>query len=308
MPETGSRNEIRQPHFAPDQCPVCETPGAPERFRRDGGGTYYQCGECGLVFIANNTPENPYPVNALSQKQWSSGFLGDFRSNKLWNYSISHVAWITSYLEHFSLPRPPRALSIGCAYAHDLRELSRRGWEVLGVDHDAGFAKRARNQHGIEVRSDFFERADVSGEWDLVILASVLPYMYDLNAVMERVRKLVRPGGFMFITVRNIDWHDVTEILAYPMNVHARQYFPADSLKGLAHRYDFSPVALDCFNFRQPLAARLAGKLSPGSAKNLATKAANLQYLAWNAMGRDSFTPVPACRGKQVRFLARRNG
>ncbi len=294
--------------LAPDQCPICAAGKAPVRYRRAGGETYHQCGDCGLVFIANGSPENPYPVNALSSEARRGGFCSDFRSNKLWNYAKGHVEWILGYLGHFPLPDRPSALSVGCAYGHDLAELARRGWDVLGVDHDESFAERARNQHGIEIRTGFFERLELKGQWDLVLLASVLPYLSDIDAVMSRVRSLTRPGGFVFITVRNVDWNDLDEILGYPMNVHARQYFPASALRRLCSAYGFNPVALDAFTLRLPLAARLAGKLPKGRLKAWAEAAGNAQFLAWNALGRDCFVPSTVRTGAQVRFLARRQG
>ncbi|WP_285906082.1 methyltransferase domain-containing protein [Pseudodesulfovibrio pelocollis] len=291
-----------------DCCPVCRTAGAPVYHERSTGEVFHRCRECGLLFIDNSTPDNPYPVEALSVESQETGFASDYRSNKLWNYARSHVRWIISYLERLGVPASPRALSVGCAFGHDLRELGDLGWQVLGVDHDKGFAVRAKNQHGVEVRTGFFESVEVHGQWDLVVLASVLPYLSGLDKVMRKVKSLVKPGGYMFITVREIDWCEPAQVLEYSMNRHARQYFPSSSLERLCKEYGFDPVVLDRFAMRLPWSTRLANanKL-PILAKPLQA-IANVHFRIWNALGGDAFRPAQANRAQQLRLLARRTG
>ncbi|QLA20630.1 class I SAM-dependent methyltransferase [Desulfolutivibrio sulfoxidireducens] len=288
-----------------DTCPLCGARDVPLCFERESGERYHQCG-CGMVFLANGTPECHYPVDALSEKMRRCGFFWDYRGNKLRSIAQSHMRWVLSRLRGQELSHPPRALSVGCAYGHDLYELKKAGWRVLGVDHDASFAERARRQHGIEVKTAFFEALDLGEDFDLVILASVLPYLTDIRASLRRLEQLTRPGGCVFITTRDIDHCDVAEVLSYPMNVHARQYFTTAGLAALSQAHGFSPVACESFAVRHPFFTRILPRLREGRPKRLARGLANLQHAAANALGLDCYRPAQGGHANQVRFLARK--
>jgi len=291
-----------------DACPVCDHPGNPIYYTNTIGNPYYRCTRCQCVFIDNTIAPNPYPTEALTPELQRTGFQNDLRSNKLWTYALDYVHWLTSYLDHFKLGSPPGALSVGCAYGHDLHELARRGWDVRGVDHDRGFVQRVRRQHGLNVTHGFFEEAVFDRQFDLVIMASVLPYLYDINKVMHRVSQVLEKRGFIFISIRDMDWGDGRSVLAYGTNVHARQYFPRKSLIALLEKFGFEIVALDAFTMNQPRLGRLPEKWGRILNRRFQVydRILNLNYRMWRYQGRGPFRSAPASQGTQLFALARR--
>ena len=301
--EPSKNTEIR-----PDECPVCGLADNPHFYRNSRGSDYYQCRECGCVFIDNCSPPDPYPVDAIKGELLHIDFKQDLRSNKLWTYAKGHVRWIMDYLPRSAWPAGPRALSIGCAHAHDLHELALRGFEVLGADHDQSICDRVKAQHGITVNCGFFEQMEFANDFDLVIMASVVPYFHGINKVMAKASQLTRPGGYLFICIRNMDFADGREVLAYPTNVHARQYFPRKSLEELLRRHGFELSVSDCFKVEKPLPDRLPQGLAAmlDKAGRLHHRLLNLWYCWWLRLGYDPFRPQTLAHGQQLRILARR--
>lgn len=292
----------------PDTCPVCDTGGNEMYFRNAHGGEYYQCRECGCVFIDNCAPPDPYPVDAIKGELLHLDFTQDLRSNKLWTYTRGHMRWTLDYLPRSQWGAAPRALSIGCAHAHDLHELALRGFDVLGVDHDQSICDRVKAQHGITVNCGFFENMEFDGDFDLVIMASVVPYFHGINRAMAKAAQLTRPSGHLFISIRNMDFADGREVLAYPTNVHARQYFPRKSLELLLRNHGFELSVSDCFHVQKPLPDHLPRKVMQAMDKigHLHQKSLNLWYRWWLRIGHDPFLPQTLARGQQLRVLARR--
>lgn len=291
-----------------DKCPICENNKNPVYYINTIGNTYFQCMNCSSIFIDNTAKIDPYPTEALSVEQQSMGFEKDLRSNKLWTYSIGYVKWLEEYIKNISLSPSPSVLSIGCAYGHDLHELSKRGWDVLGIDHDMSFTKRVQKQHGLNVLHGHFEDMEFDRQFDLVVLASVLPYFHDIRKVLRKINSITKKGGFVFISIRNVDGVNGTSVLSYPTNIYARQYFPQKSIQFLLEKFGFDTLAIDFFTIKQPLISHLSKTIRNILNKqfNLYDKLLNMNYIFWRLFYLNPFKSTTSSNGRQILILARK--
>lgn len=295
-----------------NECPVCFTLSEKVFHTNRKKYNYYRCAKCECVFIENKTPQDPYPVNALTPERQRSGFFRDFRSNRNWVWGNSDVKWISSYAKHFNLGDQPKALSIGCAYGHDLYNLKKMGWNVLGLDHDESFRVRAKIQHGVEVIHSTFEDAKFDSPFNLVMMAGVVPYVYGINEVIGKVNAILTDNGFIYIAIRNMDWVDGREVLEYPANVHARQYFSEKSMRLLLDAHGFEVVAIDSFYMRMPLLEKLPDriknfKLTIGNGKFSPLKELlNLNHIVWRLLGVEPFISCTRKQADSLRILAKK--
>lgn len=121
----------------------------------------------------------------------------------------------TSLLER-EIPEPlhpkARALDLGCGTGGNLETIERRGYSTVGVDRSALALELARAEH----RKGTFVSADAqrigecfaSASFDLVTVFNVLyhAWILDESQVLDQIRGVLRPGGWLLVTEPAFDW------------------------------------------------------------------------------------------------------
>ena len=89
-------------------------------------------------------------------------------------------------------------LDIGCAGGHFLAEAKRRGYRGLGIEMNPRMAEYARRTYGVEVLDGSYERAELESSgrrFDVIYMGDALEHLPDPQSALDRVRKLLAPGG-----------------------------------------------------------------------------------------------------------------
>jgi 2-polyprenyl-3-methyl-5-hydroxy-6-metoxy-1,4-benzoquinol methylase len=106
-----------------------------------------------------------------------------------------------------SLPKPTkgaRLLDVGCANGAFLLRMRELGWNVQGVEIDPKAAANAR-QAGLNVAEGHLENAHFSdGSFDAITLSHVIEHLYDPVATLEECRRILKPGGVVWISTPNL--------------------------------------------------------------------------------------------------------
>ncbi len=90
------------------------------------------------------------------------------------------------------LPEPPaRVLEVGCGAGELTTALSIAGHDVLGIDPAA--------PHGANFRRLTLDGLDEPGAFDAVVGAQALHRASDLDAALDRIVELLRPGGLLLL-------------------------------------------------------------------------------------------------------------
>lgn len=102
------------------------------------------------------------------------------------------------------LPESPRILDAGCGAGYESKRLHGLGAEVVGVDFSEVSIKIARERTP-ECRFEVMDcrelDADVLGAFDGIISIALLVHMQtpELPAVFAGFRRVIKPGGYLFI-------------------------------------------------------------------------------------------------------------
>lgn len=95
-------------------------------------------------------------------------------------------------------------LDVGCGTGKDLLRLQRSGWAVTGVEISPYAASLARARLGCEVVVGHFDDVGLEGRYfDVVRLSHVLEHLPSPRKSLEKVRRLLRPGGLLWLEVPN---------------------------------------------------------------------------------------------------------
>jgi 2-polyprenyl-3-methyl-5-hydroxy-6-metoxy-1,4-benzoquinol methylase len=266
------------------RCPVCGAPPAAGHmlFGRDRlhgtPGTFQvvtceSCG-CGWTLPAASSAElDAFYPNTYSAHLLERGRLGAIqeRGQRL----ILHRALARLPLRALSERPPGELLDVGCGRGDLGAELVRRGWHVAGVDPSAGAAATARAR-GLDARVGTLESVAYRDErFDAAVMNHTLEHMPDPIADLDRVFRVLRPGGLLLISVPNF--------ASWQRRLFGSRWYPLDLPR---HRTHFTQRSLR-------LALESAGfdVVSCRTTSDSAALAASLQYAL---AGRQLFTHGPA--------------
>ncbi|HEY3875894.1 MAG TPA: methyltransferase domain-containing protein, partial [Candidatus Kapabacteria bacterium] len=92
------------------------------------------------------------------------------------------------------------------------RLLAERGWNVTGIDLSEAMIQQARNyksrmtndEQQVQFQQSSFEAFESDkGPFDLILSLSMLEYVEDDEAAIEKCSRLLRPGGVLVVSVPN---------------------------------------------------------------------------------------------------------
>jgi SAM-dependent methyltransferase len=93
-----------------------------------------------------------------------------------------------------------RWLDVGCGAGALMRAAARQGWTAVGTEMAEGAAKAVRAD-GFEVHVGELETLGLEDQsFDVVSLVEVLEHVDDPGALVLDARRLLRPGGAMYVT------------------------------------------------------------------------------------------------------------
>lgn len=92
-----------------------------------------------------------------------------------------------------------RVLDFGCGVGHDLARLARAGLTAIGVDLSHVALLRARDRSSALVRGDGARLPFRGGSFDGCRLERVLQHVFDPEAVVDEMLRVVRPGGALAV-------------------------------------------------------------------------------------------------------------
>jgi len=128
---------------------------------------------------------------------------------------------------------PGRALEVGCGAGWMLHALSRRGWQVVGLERTGEQAQFAAQELGVPVMVGGIERLPELGSFDLIFLFHVLEHLDVPSAALRACAERLRPGGRLIVAVPNY--------ASWQSRYGRGGWFHLDVPR---HLYHFTPAAL----------------------------------------------------------------
>jgi 2-polyprenyl-3-methyl-5-hydroxy-6-metoxy-1,4-benzoquinol methylase len=123
-------------------------------------------------------------------------------------------------------PPPGKLLDVGCGTGAFLREARARGWEAVGTElsHDGAETARA---NGFEIaEGEIWEAEFPSGTFDVVTCWHVIEHVGSPRRLLEEIRRLLRPGGWLVLATPNLEDHFFRSAYAIARGRRPRLYEP----------------------------------------------------------------------------------
>ena len=144
-----------------------------------------------------------------------------------------------------------RLLEIGCGGGVLVRAASARGWQVFGTEISPSCATLLRPLLGMRLFEGTVLEAPFENEsFDGVMMIEVIEHLVDPLPYLIAIRRLLRPGGRLFMTTPNAGGASA-RLLGPHWQAYTGEhlsYFEADSMKALLERAGLSLVQVKTSN------------------------------------------------------------
>ena len=200
-------SEINKVHYT--NCPVCNSDHInPLLTVKDHSVSkqdfvVWQCGNCSLRFtqdIPDEASIGRYYQSAdyISHSNTNKGLV-----NKLYqgvrNYTLDQKAnlIISQTVKHGNI------LDLGAGIGAFLNTMKKKGWEISGIEPDAGARQQAKNLFNIDLNETNSLNGLPEKSFDAITLWHVLEHVHQLHTYVEKLRSLLKPDGKLFVAVPN---------------------------------------------------------------------------------------------------------
>jgi len=198
------------------------------------------CGRCGFVH------QNPRPtIAALNDFYMRSAYHAEVQDTAEQHLRFAH--WYFDEKIDYCLARSGlengSVFDIGAGLGGVLRLYQDRGWQTLGVEPDRAQVQFATEKLGVRgVRHGLLdENIELPQQVDLCVSNHAFEHFADLDGVMKGVRKVLRPGGYLFIVIPTYR-NNKSSLSRRWMNSAHYSLFTHQSLAQLSARHGFSMV------------------------------------------------------------------
>lgn len=148
-----------------------------------------------------------------------------------------------------------RVLEIGCSYGRILEQFARDGWKVTGIEPSAdaaGYTSRKFSNRSGRIVHGTFEEFDPCGEaYDCIVLSHVFEHFIAPEEVIERIKSMLSPGGYIFFELPNAEAKYYSES-GYTV-VPDFYYFNRDNFASFLRSHDLEVISVLNLEFRRLL-------------------------------------------------------
>lgn len=200
-------SKINKVHYS--NCPVCGSADInPLLTVKDHSVSkedfvIWQCSNCSLRFTQDVPDESligSYYQSSdyISHSNTSKGLINQLYQ-KVRNYTLNQKADLIIG----ETAKRGKILDLGAGIGAFLNTMKEKGWEITGIEPDAGARQQAKNLFNIELQeTNALAQLSANG-FDAITLWHVLEHVHQLHTYVERLKSLLRPNGKLFIAVPN---------------------------------------------------------------------------------------------------------
>lgn len=234
------------------------------------------CRVCGLVYV---TPQ----ADAEDLEQLYGGDYAGTRAGPPSTMLLRRKRYdaerrIKLLLEHLDIEgRGRRVLEVGSGTGTLLALFQAHGWEVIGVEPTPSFVSFARSNFGLKIIEGFFDPDDFEAEsFDVVLMGEVIEHLSDPAAVLEGTRRILKPGGTLFIDTPNVLRPNRVRLDRFFRGEHLVWFSPR-TLRAMLEKTGFKVVAHEWHYYQYVVAERATPKtFQPAYGDNIDTVVASL--------------------------------
>jgi len=194
----------------------------------------WECENCTLRFTQNVPEENAIAAYYQSENYISHSDTNEGLVNKL--YHKVRTRTLTNkrkLVEQLTGKKAGSILDVGCGTGAFLHTMQLAGWQITGLEPDEIARKKAQELYQLNLESSEKLFLLPAKSFDAITLWHVLEHVHALHDYIDQLKKLLKPGGKLFIAVPNYTCYDESIY---------KEFWAAYDVP--RHLYHFSPKAM----------------------------------------------------------------
>jgi len=227
-------------HFDMDKlrhlaCVACNSINVAEEFIKDGFA-YGLCKECGTLY---QTPRpslkefEEFYSNSESSRYWAEVFfpaVAEPRRGKIFRPRVNRLLSMCND-KNLSVSK---LVDVGAGYGIFLDEWRKKSpeTEMLAVEPSLSLAEECRNKNLTVINSMVEDVKGFDNYADLVVCFEVLEHVDSPLRFVEAMKKMVKPGGYLFISTLCIDGFDLQMLWDKSSQISPPHHINFHSIKG----------------------------------------------------------------------------
>jgi 2-polyprenyl-3-methyl-5-hydroxy-6-metoxy-1,4-benzoquinol methylase len=225
-------------------CPYCKDIG--NSYFAIYSRIYYRCLGCDLIFQSHTKSyENAVSSYNKDYFQRYSADQTEGSRDVLFNHALDLIE---------ARKQRGRLLDVGTGCGFFLVAAQKRGWDAKGIEPSIQSVEVARRQNTIDIFPGTLHEYDKIGQHDVISFINVLDHSTMPWLEIDRAKKLLRPGGLIYLRFPNGFVHSRIYLLAHKFGLsnsllrflvfHAYSFTPR-YIKRLLHDYGFVQTTVD---------------------------------------------------------------
>ena len=194
----------------------------------------WQCADCSLRFTQDAPDEDTIGAyykspDYISHTNTNKGFVNN-TYQKVRNYTLQQKAKL---IIQQTGTQNGSILDVGCGTGAFLDVMRSKGWRIEGIEPDDDARNLAKELYQLEVKEPSAIKELPASSADAITLWHVLEHVHELHPYVERLKKILKPSGKLFIAVPNYQSADAG---------YYRPFWAAYDVP--RHLYHFSPKSM----------------------------------------------------------------
>jgi len=155
-----------------------------------------KCKECGLIYIS------PRPKSDLIVGGYTQAIDNDYVSQEKGRF----VTFSQAVKQLKKLVPKGNLLDIGAASGIFVKVACDAGYNACGVEPSKWLSQYGREKYGVNIYQGIMEGAKFAeNSFDIITMWDVLEHVPDPMSVLREAKRIIKPGGYLFINYPRID-------------------------------------------------------------------------------------------------------
>jgi len=206
-----------------------------------------QCKNCGVIYQTPRTNKEKYLKGVIEHYE---------KVDPSESVASSRTRLYKNFFSKIERSHPGRILDIGCGFGYFLSVAKEKGWDCFGVEISEEIAEMGKQTYNLNIETTPFEKTNYPTDYfNVITLWNVLDEMMNPVEIIREIKRILAPGGILFIRTPNADLHimiyriclllssiGLTKLIPKGVYIFHIYNFSNTSLRKLLEREGFSNI------------------------------------------------------------------